>query len=198
MIVAHKLGRQWIGIDISPTAVDVIRRELARAGADRIKIVGMPVTEDDLRRLKPFEFQNWVINRFNGTHAPRQTGDMGIDGFSFMVHDPIQVKQSDHVGRNVIDNFETAIERADRQAGYVVAFSFTSGAREEAARTATTGATIRLVTVADLLADTTDLITPQRGTLDLGEGMEPPPPARPADSRPSVDELIESNRRPTE
>ena len=198
VIVAHKLGRQWIGIDISPTAVDVIRRELARAGADRIKIVGMPVTEDDLRRLKPFEFQNWVINRFNGTHAPRQTGDMGIDGFSFMVHDPIQVKQSDHVGRNVIDNFETAIERADRQAGYVVAFSFTSGAREEAARTATTGATIRLVTVADLLADTTDLITPQRGTLDLGEGMEPPPPARPADSRPSVDELIESNRRPTE
>ena len=33
---------------------------------------------------------------------------MGIDGYSFMVHDPIQVKQSEKVGRNVIDNFETS------------------------------------------------------------------------------------------
>jgi hypothetical protein len=36
--------------------------------------VGMPVTEAQLHALKPFEFQNWVINRMNGTHSPRKWG----------------------------------------------------------------------------------------------------------------------------
>jgi hypothetical protein len=32
---------------------------------------------------------------------------MGIDGFSFE-GEPIQVKQSEDIGRNAVDNFETA------------------------------------------------------------------------------------------
>ncbi len=59
---------------------------------------------------------------------------MGIDGYSFFERLPIQVKRSEHVGRNVVDNFETAIERDGKHKGYLVAFSFTSGAVEEAAR----------------------------------------------------------------
>jgi hypothetical protein len=94
----------------------------------------MPVTVEQLRDLKPYEFQNWVIQRLNGTHSPRKSGDMGIDGFSFFLHDPIQVKQSERVGRNVVDNFETAIERNKSTFGRIVAFSFTRGAYEEAAR----------------------------------------------------------------
>jgi cysteine synthase A len=46
---------------------------------------------------------------------------MGIDGYSFMTDDPIQVKQSSSVGRNVVDNFETAVERAGKSKGYIVA-----------------------------------------------------------------------------
>ena len=53
----------------------------------------------------------------HGTHAPRKTGDMGIDGFSFFERLPIQVKQSDSVGRNVVDNFETAIRRTGKHKG---------------------------------------------------------------------------------
>jgi hypothetical protein len=98
------------------------------------KVIGLPVTADELRQLRPFEFQNWVIQKFWGTHSPRKSGDMGIDGYSFMVDNPIQVKQSDHVGRNVVDNFETAVQRAGKDKGYVVAFSFTRGAYEEVAR----------------------------------------------------------------
>ncbi len=120
-MAAQELGRQWIGIDISPTAVNIMKERLGRVGA-AVKLVGMPVTEEQLRELKPFEFQNWVINQLHGTHAPRKSGDMGIDGYSFMLHEPIQVKQSAGIGRNVVDNFETAIERAGKQKGYIRRF----------------------------------------------------------------------------
>jgi hypothetical protein len=83
--------------------------------------------------------QNWVIQKVWGTQSPRKSGDMGIDGYSFMVNDPIQVKQSDSVGRNVVDNFEAAVERAGKDKGYIVAFSFTRGAREEVARPCSLG-----------------------------------------------------------
>ena len=58
---------------------------------------------------------------------------MGIDGFTFEGV-PIQVKQSDDVGRNVIDNFETAIRRRKQTKGIIVAFSFGRGSFEEIAR----------------------------------------------------------------
>lgn len=189
LVAAQLLKRQWIGIDISPTAVELMKRRMAKIGTTDIKIVGMPVTVEQLRALKPFEFQNWVIQRFTGTHAPRKSGDMGIDGYSFLEHLPIQVKQSDDVGRNVIDNFETAVGRSGKKKGYVVAFSFTKGAYEEAARAkATNGMVIELVKVGDLLKEASDLVMPQP---DLLGGL-PLPPARSAESRPSVEELVAS------
>jgi len=47
---------------------------------------------------------------------------------------PIQVKQSARVGRNVVDNFETAMRRKKKKKGYIVAYSFVKSAYEEAAR----------------------------------------------------------------
>ena len=61
LAVAERLNRQWIGIDISPTAVNLMKRRIEREGAKNVKLVGMPVTEEQLKALKPFEFQNWVI-----------------------------------------------------------------------------------------------------------------------------------------
>jgi len=193
LVAAHQLGRQWIGIDISPTAVTLMKRRMQKVGALDVKLIGMPVTEAQLHALKPFEFQNWVVQRFHGTHSPRKSGDMGIDGYSFLEHLPIQVKQSEHVGRNVVDNFETAVERDGRHKGYIVAFSFGRGAHEEAARVKDVkGVEIVLVTVADLLAETTELVTPVSGQLFAAE--EPFPMPRPPQSRPSIEELIESDR----
>lgn len=190
--VAERLRRQWIGIDISPTAVGLMKRRIEKVGATDIRMVGMPVTEEQLKALKPFEFQNWVIQRLNGTHSPRKSRDMGIDGYSFFEHNPIQVKRSERVGRNVVDNFETAIERAGKSKGYVVAFSFTRDAREEVARVKKAkGFDIELIKVADLLEDTTNLITPAPEPSILGLPLPKPPPK---EARPSVDELIESNK----
>lgn len=149
--VAQQLKRQWIGIDISPTACNLMVRRLAKIGAVDVQVYGMPTTLDELHKLKPFEFQNWVIDRINGQQANRKTGDMGIDGWTFFLHDPVQIKQSDAVGRNVVDNFETAIERASKKSGAIVAFSFGRGAHEEAARVRQKGINIHLLTVTDLL-----------------------------------------------
>lgn len=190
LAVAQMLRRKWIGIDISPTAVDLESRRLTRLGATDIKLVGMPVTEAQLRALKPFEFQNWVINRMNGTHSARKSGDMGIDGFSFMLHEPIQVKQSG-VGRPTVDSFQAAIDRTGKAKGYIVGFSFSRDAHEEVARIKSQGITIQLVTVSDLLQEGADVVTPQPGLLMADPPMPEP---RPPGARPSVEELVASDQ----
>lgn len=205
--VAQRLKRQWIGIDISPTAVGLMSRRAKKLGAEP-KVVGLPTTEVDLRTLKPFEFQNWVMQRINGTPSPKKSGDMGIDGLSFMYHEPIQVKQSYGVGRNVVDNFETAVERSGKDRGYIVAFSFTKGAYEEAARARSVGKTnIALITVAELVEASESITRPampkpkRRPTPDLMRLLsaltksakeQPIGEAGPRSSRPSAQKLVES------
>ncbi|MGI0069606.1 MAG: DNA methyltransferase [Nitrosopumilaceae archaeon] len=132
LTVAHKLKRKWIGIDISPTACNLMVSRLTKARA-KPSLVGMPFTDEELRKLPPFEFQNWVIRRLFGRVSSRKSSDMGIDGYTFEGH-PVQVKQSSDIGRNVVDNFETALRRAGKNTGVIVAFSFGRGAYEEIAR----------------------------------------------------------------
>jgi len=166
MAVAHKLGRRWIGIDISPTAIKTVDDRLRRIGAkidEDYIVVGMPMSVRELKKLKPFEFQNWVINEMAARHSRKKVGDMGLDGYVprdiYREEAGIQVKQSENVGRNVVDNFETALRRAKYKRGYLVAFSFGMGAVEEVARLKNEGTrlnngqdvNITLVTVDDLL-----------------------------------------------
>jgi DNA modification methylase len=154
-IAAENLGREWIGIDISPTAVRVIKERILKLRHKSPEMVGLPTSIDELRALKPFEFQNWVVReRFNGTVGKRG-GDKGIDGYTFMVHEPIQVKQSENIGRNVVDNFHAAMKRSKKKRGYIVAFSFGKGAHEEAAALKhREGLEIVLVTCEELLSTT--------------------------------------------
>lgn len=77
MVVAQRRKRQWIGIHISPTAVGLMRRRMEKVGARTIKLVGMPVSADELHALKPFEFQNWVIQQLHATHSAAQVGGHG-------------------------------------------------------------------------------------------------------------------------
>ncbi len=189
--VAQKLGRRWVGIDISPTALNIMRDRMSRImPLSAITFVGMEETEEALRKYKPFEFQNWVIRKFVGTHSPRKSGDMGIDGYSFMEANPIQVKRSDKVGRNVVDNFETAMRRGGHDTGYIVAFSFTKGAREEVARARWQDRLeVRLLTVKDLLKPKLEDRIPELATVT----ELPLPPSRPVEARPAPEELIASD-----
>lgn len=111
----------------------------------------MPLSEADLRKIADFDFQNWVVKRLFGRVSARKSGDMGIDGYTFE-GDPIQVKQSDNIGRNVIDNFETAMRRRNAKKGVIVAFSFGSGAYEEMARAKNQdGIEIKPITIKELI-----------------------------------------------
>jgi DNA modification methylase len=191
-VVAHRLRRKCIGIDISPTACSLMKRRLAKVGALDVKVIGMPATVGDLKGLKPFEFQNWVIDHINGVQSPRKSGDMGIDGWTFMLHDPVQIKQSEGVGRKVVDEFETAIRRDGKARGFVVAFSFGRGSHEEAARARRDGLDIRLVKVDDLLASPEAVLR----LMGVSTGL-PEPEALPMPQydpkRHSADELVLSD-----
>ncbi len=189
---AEKLRRQWVGIDISTSAIEVMKRRLWRQGC-RPTVHNEPNTIEALRVLPHFEFQNWVINAVNGTHSPRRVHDMGIDGYWFFTKDPIQVKRSEHVTRPVVDNFETAMRRGGHTVGYIVAFSFTSGAAEEVARVKKAeGLDIRLVKVAELL------LLRRRPSPVLGPQppaeVIPMPPVRKQKDLPSLEELVASAR----
>ena len=157
--VAQLLGRQWIGIDISPTAIKLVeKRMIKRYGINERKdfdVIGMPTTLIELKALEPFEFQNWVINEMKARQSKKFSSDFGLDGYYektiFTDKAGIQVKQSENVGRNVVDNFETALSRGKFIKGFIVAFSFSKGAHEEAARVKSGGVEIRLIEVEDLL-----------------------------------------------
>ena len=156
---AEHLGRQWIGIDISPTACTVMAKRLRnRCGLREDKklwlagrgfiVRDLPWTEGQLRKLPPFEFENWAVIAIGGIPNKTQVGDMGIDGRIFPVHAapakagkdalqfmddwyPIQVKQKDKVGRPDIDAFEAMMMREDRPKGFFVSFDYTSDALQE-------------------------------------------------------------------
>jgi DNA modification methylase len=154
LVMAERLKRRWLGIDVSPTACNLMKRRLANEGVAVLDIVGIPYEPHELKRLKPFEFQNWVVGVMGGTGSDTRSADMGIDGHSFMERDPIQVKQSESVGRSVVDNFETAVTRTRKTKGYIVAFSFTRGAYDEVARAKRAhGLDIELLTVKELVEE---------------------------------------------
>ncbi len=151
--VAHRLGRRWIGIDVSPTACRLMAQRMRKLGVKEVPIIGLPQTVNQLQALQPFEFQNWVFEKLNGRVNPRKTGDMGIDGW-IELDCPVQVKQSEDIGRNVVDNFETAIRRMKKTKGVIVAFSFGHGAYEEVARVKNQEfIEIRLKTVEEILKE---------------------------------------------
>lgn len=155
LVASQKLERKWVGIDFSRTACKLMQKRLRKDFGVNAQIITGNVDIKYVKKLAPFEFQNWVVvDKFLGTVSKTKSSDFGIDGLTPQVTGgyPIQVKQSEDVGRNVIDNFETAMRRINKKKGYIVAFSFGRGAIEEVARTKNQdGIEIILRTVQELL-----------------------------------------------
>ncbi|MCS1409492.1 MAG: DNA adenine methyltransferase YhdJ [Verrucomicrobia subdivision 3 bacterium] len=94
---AQKLGRKWIGIDISSFAVEqVMARRLGRHDQE-IKLLGIPedyaacvkMTQSD--PLSRFKFERWAINKIPGMVPNiKQTGDGGIDGEGYLLTEPVE------------------------------------------------------------------------------------------------------------
>ncbi|MFN7963747.1 MAG: DNA methyltransferase [Thermoanaerobaculia bacterium] len=83
---AQRLGRRWIGIDITHLAINLIRHRLRDSfGAEvSFRVLGEPVTLEDARNLAasdPYQFQWWVLGLVGARPAePRKGADRGIDG----------------------------------------------------------------------------------------------------------------------
>jgi len=181
LVAAENLGRQWIGIDVSPTACRVMAKRLRdvckmkedeklwRIGRGFI-VRDLPWTEKQLREIPPFEFENWAVIALGGIPNKAQVGDMGIDGRIYPVSAtpkkkkgeldfmdlwyPIQVKQKDKVGRPDIDSFEAVMMREDRTKGFFVSFDYSSDAINEIqAFFKRTGKSIIALTVKDILEE---------------------------------------------
>ena len=84
---AQKLGRQWIGIDITHLAVGLIKTRLrdAYGEAARYEVIGEPTTVEDAARLaedEPYQFQAWALGLVGARQAGsiKKGADKGIDG----------------------------------------------------------------------------------------------------------------------
>jgi hypothetical protein len=145
--VAERLNRKWIGIDQSVQAVKVTELRLDKQRdlfSTPFSVQLHKYDYETLRNKDSFEFETWIMQQFGGAGNAKQRHDFGLDG-KMPDGTPVQVKQQDGIGRNIIDNFVSSAKRADKRLfeknikaktpiGYVIAFSFGKGAIAEVAR----------------------------------------------------------------
>ena len=94
---AEKLGRRWMGVDITHLAIQLIRKRLNDAFEEecRYRIIGIPEDYGSARALAmqdKYEFQWWALSLvdarpFGGEDAKKKGGDRGIDGIYPFIDD---------------------------------------------------------------------------------------------------------------
>ena len=148
---AELAKRQWIGIDISPFAVKLVRdRRLRPMGRDA-EIAGIPTDMEGAQMLldrSPLDFEAWAVTSIPGL-APneRRVGDRGIDGRGAMMHQPdaalsrlvvAQVKGGGYTASSMRD-FQRVIDRENAAAGVYITLRkvTTRGARQAVAEMGT-------------------------------------------------------------
>lgn len=84
---AQKLGRQWVGIDITYIAIDLIVKRLIHTYGETvmqsIEVSGIPRDAAGAQALfdsNPFDFERWAVSQINAQPNEKQVGDKGIDG----------------------------------------------------------------------------------------------------------------------
>lgn len=84
---AQRLGRRWLGIDVTYLAVDLIDKRLRHTYGDDVAatytVHGIPHDLDGARALfaaNPFDFERWAVSLVDGEPNTKQVGDKGIDG----------------------------------------------------------------------------------------------------------------------
>jgi site-specific DNA-methyltransferase (adenine-specific) len=101
---AQKLGRQWIGIDITHLAINLIKTRLRDSyGEDIAKtytVTGEPTTVADAEELAhsdPYQFQWWALGLVGARPVEQKKGaDKGIDGRIYF-HDEGQGKDTKQI-----------------------------------------------------------------------------------------------------
>lgn len=174
VVVAQKLKRQWIGIDITHLAITLMKERLKDTfgEAAAFKVVGEPVSVPDAAALAasdPYQFQWWALGLVGARPVEQKKGaDKGIDGklvfqgegvgkFETVI---ISVKAG-HVMRDHVHSLRGVVDREKAALGVLISMNEPTGPMKEEAITAgffesqawgKRYAKIQLLTVADLLA----------------------------------------------
>ena len=171
---AQKLGRRWIGIDVTYLAIALIRRRLRDAYGESIdetyEVVGEPASVSDAKVLAeadPYQFQWWALDQVHARGVERKKGaDKGIDGrIYFTEGDSGDVKQiiisvkAGHTGRAHVHELRGVVDREEAVIGVLISMQGTTKPMREEAATAGFYTSpwgkhpkLQLLTVEDLLS----------------------------------------------
>ena len=133
---AQKLGRRWIGIDITHLAIQLIEGRLKGTFGDKIKgtyeVIGEPKDAQSAQQLaadNPYQFQWWALSLVHARPAQRKKGaDQGIDGRLYFhdEFDAAQTKQvifsvkSGHTGVAYVRDLRGILDREKAQIGVLI------------------------------------------------------------------------------
>ena len=131
---AQKLGRQWIGIDITHLAIGLIKRRMEDAFGDSLtyEVIGEPTTVDGARTLAEqdkYQFQWWALGLVGARPADQKKGaDRGIDGRLYFHDDNsgktkqviLSVKGGQHVNVSHIRDLIGVLEREKAEIGVYI------------------------------------------------------------------------------
>jgi site-specific DNA-methyltransferase (adenine-specific) len=148
--VAHRLKRQWIGIDVTHLAINLIKRRMKDSfGVDVGEVIGEPASLPDagaLAALNPYQFQWWALGLVGArpvVEDEKKGADGGIDGTIYFHDEPgptIKTKQiifsvkSGGVGVKDVRDLRGVIEREGAAIGVLITMQLpTQPMRSEAA-----------------------------------------------------------------
>jgi len=88
IVAAEKLGRKWIGIDVTHLAISLVKKRITDHFPDaKFEVVGEPRSLDDAQALfkqSAFQFESWAVSLIGGQpYKSSGGGDTGIDGFLY-------------------------------------------------------------------------------------------------------------------
>jgi len=150
VVVAQRLGRRWIGIDVTHIAVNLMRFRLRDTFGEEItgeyEVIGEPTDvagATELAHQDRYQFELWALGLVGARHAGTGRGaDRGIDGVLHF-HEPaggsptreivLSVK-SGHVTPGYVRDLRGVVEREDAAIGVLITLEEPSAKmREEAA-----------------------------------------------------------------
>lgn len=131
---AQKLGRQWIGIDVTHLAVREIEKRLQRRYPGiQFDVIGTPkdlASAQMLAERNKHQFELWAISVVDAQPSKRdgkKGADGGIDGIIYFKPDGkrtekalVSVKGGDHVSVNMIRDLHSAMEREKAPIGVFI------------------------------------------------------------------------------
>lgn len=144
---AQKLGRRWIGIDVTHLAIGLIEKRLREGYGDQVRFetIGSPRDLASAQRLAqddPHQFQAWITLRLGGYPwmGGRKGGDKGVDGYFYYVGADgatetgvISVKAGGHINPAMVRDLGRVMQRDGHRLGLFVSASLpTKGMTDEA------------------------------------------------------------------